>query len=438
MYKKNFVIKKNDGILFSKISGDTNKIHLDDDVGYNSLFGEKICHGSLILLKIFKILNINQLIKNNKKNDIKIKFIKHFCYNKKIIIKSKEVKKNIIIELFQFNDLRGFVEIKYNEDFLNKSFNKISKKFTPKKNITSYYEKLNKMGTISMLLCTLTKYVGTIYPGENSIINEINIVINNSFNFDKKFIYIYSKKLDKRFPVILNKLTFGKYNLEFNTSERPILNHKLSKINAQIKKKVNAIKENVLIIGASSGIGFDVLNILKINKKIKIFATYNKNKIQINNANIFKVKIDITKNIHLIKKILKENQSLSIYYFATPKININSNNKNETRIYKNFYIDFPLKIISMGSNIKINFFYPSTTFINEKDNSHYTQVKILGEYALKKINSQKVNINICRISEVKTKQNLSLIPKKLPNFGDLLNNNKYYQKLFFLTDGNCN
>ena len=205
MYKKNFVIKKNDGILFSKISGDTNKIHLDDDVGYNSLFGEKICHGSLILLKIFKILNINQLIKNNYKNDIKIKFIKHFCYNKKIIIKSKEVKKNIIIELFQFNDLRGFVEIKYNEDFLNKSFNKISKKFTPKKNITSYYEKLNKMGTLSMLLCTLTKYVGTIYPGENSIINEINIVINNSFNFDKKFIYIYSKKLDKRFPVILNK-----------------------------------------------------------------------------------------------------------------------------------------------------------------------------------------------------------------------------------------
>ena len=205
----------------------------------------------------------------------------------------------------------------------------------------------------------------------------------------------------------------------------------LIKKNTQIKKKVNAIKENVLIIGASSGIGFDVLNILKINKKIKIFATYNKNKIQINNENIFKVKIDITKNIHLIKKILKENQSLSIYYFATPKININSNNKNETRIYKNFYIDFPLKIISMGSNIKINFFYPSTTFINEKDNSHYTQVKILGEYALKKINSQKVNINICRISEVKTKQNLSLIPKKLPNFGDLLNNNKYYQKLFF-------
>ena len=287
------------------------------------------------------------------------------------------------------------------------------------------------MGTISMLLCSLTKYVGTIYPGENSIINEINIRINNSFIFNKNFIHIYSKKLDKRFPLILNKLTFGKYNIEFNTSERPVFNSKLSKINNHIKKKVNAIKENVLIIGASSGIGFDVLNILKINKKIKIFATYNNNKIHINNKNIFKVKIDLTRDIHQIKKILKENGPLSIYYFATPKINIGLNNKNEKSLYKNFYIDFPLKIISMAKNIKINFFYPSTTFIKVKNNSHYAQVKKLGENILKKMKSENLKINICRISEINTKQNLSLIPKKLPNFRDLLNSNRLYQSLFF-------
>ena len=287
------------------------------------------------------------------------------------------------------------------------------------------------MGTISMLLCSLTKYVGTIYPGENSIINEINIRINNSFIFNKNFIHIYSKKLDKRFPLILNKLTFGKYNIEFNTSERPVFNSKLSKINNHIKKKVNAIKENVLIIGASSGIGFDVLNILKINKKIKIFATYNNNKIHINNKNIFKVKIDLTRDIHQIKKILKENGPLTIYYFATPKINIGLNNKNEKSLYKNFYIDFPLKIISMAKNIKINFFYPSTTFIEVKNNSHYAQVKKLGESILKKMKSKNLKINICRISEINTKQNLSLFPKKLPNFRDLLNSNRLYQSLFF-------
>jgi len=429
MHQKDFIIKKNDGILFSKISGDTNKIHLDENVGYNSLFGEKICHGSLVLIKSFQILNLNKLIKD--KNNIRIKFIKHFCYNKKITIKSKILKNIIIFELIQSHDLIGFIEIKYIDDMLNNVFNKVSKKFIPKKTITNYYEKINKMGTISMLLCSLTKYVGTIYPGENSIINEINIRINNSFIFNKNFIHIYSKKLDKRFPLILNKLTFGKYNIEFNTSERPVFNSKLSKINNHIKKKVNAIKENVLIIGASSGIGFDVLNILKINKKIKIFATYNNNKIHINNKNIFKVKIDLTRDIHQIKKILKENGPLTIYYFATPKINIGLNNKNEKSLYKNFYIDFPLKIISMAKNIKINFFYPSTTFIEVKNNSHYAQVKKLGESILKKMKSKNLKINICRISEINTKQNLSLIPKKLPNFRDLLNSNRLYQSLFF-------
>ncbi len=429
MHQKNFIIKKNDGILFSKISGDTNKIHLDENVGYNSLFGEKICHGSLVLIKSFQILNLNKLIKD--KNNIRIKFIKHFCYNKKITIKSKILKNIIIFELIQSRDLRGFIEIKYSDDMLNNVFNKVSKKFIPKKTITNYYEKINKMGTISMLLCSLTKYVGTIYPGENSIINEINIRINNSFIFNKNFIHIYSKKLDKRIPLILNKLTFGKYNIEFNTSERPVFNSKLSKINNHIKKKVNAIKENVLIIGASSGIGFDVLNILKINKKIKIFATYNNNKIHINNKNIFKVKIDLTRDIHQIKKILKENGPLTIYYFATPKINIGLNNKNEKSLYKNFYIDFPLKIISMAKNIKINFFYPSTTFIEVKNNSHYAQVKKLGESILKKMKSKNLKINICRISEINTKQNLSLFPKKLPNFRDLLNSNRLYQSLFF-------
>jgi len=431
MHQKNFIIKKNDGILFSKISGDSNKIHLDDDVGYNSLFGEKICHGSLVLIKTFQILNLNKLIKDKDKNNIRIEFITHFCYNKKITIKYKILKKIIMFELFQSSDLKGLIEIKYDDSMSSNSFKKISKKFIPKKNTINYYEKINKMGTVSMLLCSLTKYVGTIYPGENSIINEINIRINNSFNFNKNFIYIYSKKLDKRFPLILNKLTYGKYNIEFNTSERPILNSKLSKINNKIKKKVKAIKENVLIIGGSSGIGFDVLNILKINNKIKIFVTYNKNKIHINNKNIFKVKIDLTRDIHLIKKILKENGPLSIYYFATPKINISLNNKSEKRLYKNFYIDFPLKIISMAKNIKINFFYPSTTFIDEKNNSHYTQVKKLGESTLKKMNSKNLNINICRISEINTKQNLSVIPKKLPNFRDLLNSNRLYQSFFF-------
>ena len=89
MSKKYFVIKKKEGILFSKISGDTNKIHTDNITGYNSIFGEKICHASLIIIKILKILDLKKLVKEFNEFSINVKFIKHFCYEKKTIQKIK-------------------------------------------------------------------------------------------------------------------------------------------------------------------------------------------------------------------------------------------------------------------------------------------------------------------------------------------------------------
>ena len=313
----------------------------------------------------------------------------------------------------------------------NNKFEKVPKILKKKNNLINFYNKKNYMGVLSMLLCSLTKYVGTVYPGENSIINEININFNKSFNFSKNHIYVYSKKLDKRLPLILNKLIFQKYNIEFKTLEKPKLNLKFNKISTQIKNKVKKIKENILIVGASSGIGFDILNILKINKKIKIFSTYNKNKIKLNQKNIKKIKVNLIKDISIIKKIISKYSPLIIYYFATPKINIILNNKHTMQLYKKFYIDYPLKIISFSRNNKIKFFYPSTIFIDKKINSNYTKVKKLGENILKKINNNNIKINICRINEVNTKQNLSLIDQNLPNFSDLLNKNKVYQKKIF-------
>ena len=38
----NFKIIENEGLKYSKISGDYNKIHIDEKTGYNSIFGEKI------------------------------------------------------------------------------------------------------------------------------------------------------------------------------------------------------------------------------------------------------------------------------------------------------------------------------------------------------------------------------------------------------------
>ena len=97
------------GKLYSKKSGDTNKIHTDEVVGYNSIYGEKICHGCFVFekfLKNIKIKNCNQIYMN---------FEKHFSYNQKIKI----------LDQFQYpyqtiNSLKFYEKIKNN---LNEKFN---------------------------------------------------------------------------------------------------------------------------------------------------------------------------------------------------------------------------------------------------------------------------------------------------------------------------
>ena len=52
-------------------------------------------------------------------------------------------------------------------------------------------------------------------------------------------------------------------------------------------------------------------------------------------------------------------------------------------------------------------------------------------YHFKNLSFGKLKINICRIEEVNTKQNLSLINRDLPNFRDILDKNENYKKKFF-------
>ena len=89
-----FYIKEKDGHQFARESGDNNKIHLCDLTGYNSIFGNKICHGSLVFLKFLKKIkfNFNKKIQTN----INILFIKSFNYRKKIYIKKKKIYINYI------------------------------------------------------------------------------------------------------------------------------------------------------------------------------------------------------------------------------------------------------------------------------------------------------------------------------------------------------
>ena len=194
-------------------------------------------------------------------------------------------------------------------------------------------------------------------------------------------------------------------------------------------KKIKSIKNNILIVGASSGIGFDVLNFLKINKNVKIIATYHKNNILIKQKNIIVKKINIENDLKILKKIIIKYQPLTLYYFPTPKIISNQKNNNLKKVYNKFYYDIPLKIIRFSEKYKVKFFYPSTIF--SKENSSYVEIKKKAERNLTKIKLKNTKLSILRIHPINTKQNLSILNVNIPNFRDILKTNKEYQKKFF-------
>ena len=231
-----FKLSKKNGLNYAKKSGDFNKIHLKNLVGYNSNFGSEICHGTLVIIKSLKLLNINKILKNRKKFNINFTFKNFFVYDKNIQINKK---KNII---FQKNS--GLIEFKLNfnniskEKFLNYSKKKIFKIPSAKNN--------NHYDTLFNILNVVSKYVGMVYPGEYSLINSININFNYSnINLNNE-VTILSKK-NNRLPIIENKLIYKNYEIDFVSIERPKLKMKNEKIKKDFRKKIKKIKDPILI-----------------------------------------------------------------------------------------------------------------------------------------------------------------------------------------------
>jgi len=430
MSQKSFYISKSEGMNFAKFSGDRNAIHVDELAGYNSIYGENIVHGVFVIFKFLKKVKI----KDNF-SYLKILFNDATKYNYKINIRKINVdKKKIFYELIQLNNVIarieiGFFPVVYKSEKL--------KKISIRKKYFINRKKINKLSfkdinpNLSIALCNLSKYVGMFFPGENSLIAEINI---SKFNFCyEKYVLICSDSslTKKGFPTIYNTLRYANYDIKFKTLIRPKLKVKLKKPKTKILKQVKLIKDNILIIGASSGIGNDLLHLFINNKKIKVIGTYHKNKILKKGKNLLAKKINIEKNLFLIYSIIKKYNPITIYYFPTPKILFKSfKNNNFINIYKKYFIEIPIKIIKFSNDYKCRFFYPSTTYNNPL--SPYSLIKLKAEKEIKKLKNNRVRINIAKIPGINTRQTLSLISKKLPNFRDLMYENKeIFKKVFF-------
>jgi hypothetical protein len=418
---KNFTITAKDGKKFLKESKDRNEIHQEKFKSNDTFYDHHIVYGCLIIIRL-----IQQLKEINKYYYVYVRFINGARFDQNISI----IKKNKKIFLSQNQQLITTFELSNNNDCEQEK--SLKKKYIKKK---VYILKKNNNNLFAALKY-LSRYVGSEFPGNKSIILEIKIIRNNNISGNNN-LSIYSFFLHEKLFLIKNNLFYKNICIEFITTKLPVLKIKYKELKKKKRKLIQRIDKNLLIIGASSGIGNDLLKVFSYNKKIKIFATYYKNKIDIKKNNIYKKKINLLEEIEDIYLIIKKNYPINIYYFATPKILISYNNRSQNILYKKYYIDIPMKIIKFANKKKINcnIFIPSTIFINKKINpkDDYTSVKLLSEKVLKKTETDFVKVSILRLPEIYTKHNLSLTKKKLPYFRDILLNNKnYLRKLFII------
>ena len=346
-----FKISEKEGLKYSNISGDKNKIHIDYLTGYNSIYGEKICHGTLVVSKIFKNKEFKKLILSEKPFNIRIEFLEFIKYDEIFVLKKINNKFHII----QNNKVKIHISIqKRNNYYFNKKNKKKVRYF--KKKLISFK---NKYDLIFSLLANISSFVGNKYPGKYSLLRSINLNFNNNYLLNEKKIIINSYKLDKRFPLIENVLQYEKFIIEFESLERPIVQKNKFYIKNDLKQKIKTLKDNVLIIGGSSGIGNDIFNLFKVNKDILKIVTFNKNKISLKIANSLFFKIDILRDLNKIKFIINKYGPVQIFYFPTTKISFDKKVNNEKlKEYKKIFLNIPLKIIKNSKKKNYKCFLP--------------------------------------------------------------------------------
>jgi hypothetical protein len=420
-----FKITEYEGLNYSKVSKDKNKIHTDKLVGYNSIFGKKICHGTLVVSKIFKNKEFTKIISSKKEFNIYINFLDFIEYDKNLLIKKAKNKFYVI----QNKKKKINITVRKKNNFL---INRIYKKKD------SYFKiKLkdlkNRYDLIFTLLANISSYVGNRYPGKYSIISSININFNCEYLENQKNLIISSYKLSNRLPLIRNILSYQNFNIEFETLERPFVKKNKFFIKESLKRKIKDFKNNILIIGGSSGIGNDIFNMFKINKKILKIVTFNNNKINLKDQNSHFYKVDVFKNLEIIEDILKKHGPVKIFYFPTTKIYFDRRvNDEQLKEYKKIFIDIPFKIIEANKDQVISLFYPSSTNINEDSKSDYSKVKRLAEISLKKLCAKnKIIYKSIRFPALNSKQSISLLNPTQQSFFEYINKNpKLFNKIF--------
>ena len=388
-----------DNIKFAQISGDYNKIHIDEKFAKKFFFKYCVAHGvNIVALGLSKFFKINY--KNNFLiKELDIKFTNHIEIGEKFTIK---VSKNKIIVK---NDINNKLEIKVKSTKFKKEHE--LNKLTTLKGKKYYFDNLINKDLIKELL-NVTKNIGSYIFGNGSLILKIHVQTQNngkkksSFNKINKNVFNYYLS-SKNYKISCLVIKIKPYK---NEIPKTALNKKFEKY---LKDK------SILIFGSDGVLGFFTKNYLSKYKTNLHLVSKTKKR---TNSAFCKHYVLNTPNFSNLKKILEIAYPDYIFYFISPKI-LRNNKKNINKkiyyLYKYYYVTIFDKILKIIKNFKkkIFIFYPSTVALNEKNKSfkfskEYKITKHIGEQLCKTKKSKKIIPISYRIDQIKSPQNYNI------------------------------
>ena len=389
------VFSLQDNYNFSQVSGDNNKIHLDDHFTKNLFIKSPIVHGSHIV-----ILALSEFLKRNKKkkyfiNYLNIRFNNYLNINKRftiIFLKNKIFVKtdDLIISEIEM----GFIIDK-------KKVNETCK-------LDRYY--FNNLSNKSIIeeLMDLSKYIGSKNPGHGSLILNFKLI----FRLSGKARIIQRKISKNIFHFIITRKKYVS-NLVVTKPKKIKINFDNFLLNKKSKKKLRG--KSILIFGSTGTLGsFAKYFFLKYGAIIYVADRNPKNEIK---KKVRSIKINLGSTADL-KKIIYLTKPDFVLYFTSPKIKKSYKEKFDNKLYNYYafyyYVFFKKIITSLNClNKKVSVFYPSSVALNVDYNSakfskEYVEAKRKAEKVFSRKNIKNVKINFYRIDQIQSSQNYNI------------------------------
>lgn len=444
-----------DQVLFSKMSGDRNPIHLDALIARRFLTGQRVVYGIHVVLCALEfwlaknpetIQTIKCIFKypiylgekavflqekNNFESVIRIYVDNQLCVKINLLLSEKNSKseKNLSLREVLYS---GYIPVKVPDapcnplpaDEVGKKYNMALHDPGAVKDFPHCRSRLG-LNTVAAI-CSLSFFAGMICPGLYSLLSTINISLFPSDGHDDQLFYVIDG-FDPRFDLFSISVT-GVISGDMTVFKRPapVQQTSISTLSNDVLPR-EFINTTSLIIGGSRGLGEYTAKLLVAGGG-KVILTYAEGQSDAQRVcdelNIFRGDSCRIQKYNVLedppdKLLVEQMDSLTaVYYFATPKIFRRKSAVFSKDIFDDFFSVYVSKFASLCSYLDdvakstIKVFLPSSVAVTETldELAEYAAAKLAAEQLAEKINKTHVHVSVfvSRLPRLDTDQTATL------------------------------